>query len=873
LIITQTRRRSKYLTIFVVEKQKMTDNNFPPPFTLKSVLIGHSKEVRTLALLSDGQTIISGGRDNQVRVWGNNNSADNSTTNNSNTNTNDDVNMTNNTQLPTTTYQELSVIRDFQSWVLSLVGMDNLSFVAGCQDGTVRIFNGSWAFEASMGGHTASVNCLTRLPLLGNDFIASGSWDGTARIWNITSKTCTRILPGHENAVNILCLGNFFITSSSGQKLEGDVVGNVRLRVWPAQTSRLDGHGKESPVVIFDRAKPGEDNIHDYHTNSIRALCELSTPFSFASTSNDGSTRKYMIDNSSGALTCFSTCDNPPGFEGTPAFNYTCCSIRDPSGRYPGLEQVMVGSDDLCARIWDIDSNVIIQQINHPSAVWALLSLPNGDVVTACADGLVRVFTRDPNNALINLDGIQAFEGDAQSAREIMIAKLSGNGAQALDPNQFTPIESAPPGKSDQAVAVYLKNGKPWAYQWMAASQTWMEIGEAMGGVGDNRETLDNVAYDKVVAVAVDDPNGSGGTLNLKLGFNYNDNPWIVANEFVKKHDLGEHNVQQIVEFIYKQGGGKSIVGNSSSAAATSSSSSSSNNPPSSKKLRSFPPFPDALGVVFDKGNLDKCLQKIMELSASQRDPIVNDVNSKKELEGIVEILKQTSRYHASSFSEKQMDILCKRLMSWDLKDRFPALDLIRAVLTHPDSGVKFSGTRGQVFFVELCQMASAKGATVQVQLTATRAATNFFRFSGSNSAALTAVKDHQAPLDVLCSALAPSQESGVRFAVASLVLNVSNALCQTSKRSDRDTAVVAQCVRGISTILQHTPKFPLATVGGGVADDEITGLRCLLGLGCCALVEPNIVKSKLLTEIKANAVERGERCEKVWQEITELLG
>ena len=39
------------------------------------------------------------------------------------------------------------------------------------------------------------------------------------------------------------------------------------------------------------------------------------------------------------------------------------------------------------------------QVIPQPASVWDVCVLPNGDVVTACADNAARVFTRDPSRA------------------------------------------------------------------------------------------------------------------------------------------------------------------------------------------------------------------------------------------------------------------------------------------------------------------------------------------------------------------------------------------------------------------------------------------------------------------------------------------
>jgi len=38
---------------------------------------------------------------------------------------------------------------------------------------------------------------------------------------------------------------------------------------------------------------------------------------------------------------------------------------------------------------------VCVQSIEHPGCVWDVAFLPNGDLVTACSDGVARVWTRE----------------------------------------------------------------------------------------------------------------------------------------------------------------------------------------------------------------------------------------------------------------------------------------------------------------------------------------------------------------------------------------------------------------------------------------------------------------------------------------------
>ncbi|OVA10830.1 WD40 repeat [Macleaya cordata] len=52
---------------------------------------------------------------------------------------------------------------------------------------------------------------------------------------------------------------------------------------------------------------------------------------------------------------------------------------------------IVSGSEDCFAKIWK--DGVCVQSIEHPGCVWDAKFLENGDIVTACSDGVVRVWT------------------------------------------------------------------------------------------------------------------------------------------------------------------------------------------------------------------------------------------------------------------------------------------------------------------------------------------------------------------------------------------------------------------------------------------------------------------------------------------------
>ena len=61
-------------------------------------------------------------------------------------------------------------------------------------------------------GHENNVNSLSQaIP----EEIVSGSWDGTARVWDTATGKCKNVLDGHSHAVCVLALPNGIIITGS----------------------------------------------------------------------------------------------------------------------------------------------------------------------------------------------------------------------------------------------------------------------------------------------------------------------------------------------------------------------------------------------------------------------------------------------------------------------------------------------------------------------------------------------------------------------------------------------------------------------------------------------------------------------------------
>ena len=98
--------------------------------------------------------------------------------------------------------------------------------------------------------------------------LVTGSWDGTARVWDANTGKCLHVLEGHQHAVSVLSLPNGIVITGSQDKT---------LRLW--FKGQLQ---KEIP------------NAHD---DIIREICEV-PGIGFVSCSNDESVKLWSTDGS-----------------------------------------------------------------------------------------------------------------------------------------------------------------------------------------------------------------------------------------------------------------------------------------------------------------------------------------------------------------------------------------------------------------------------------------------------------------------------------------------------------------------------------------------------------------------------------------------
>lgn len=343
-------------------------------------------------------------------------------------------------------------------------------------------------------------------------YIVSGSWDKTAKVWR--NWECVATLKGHEQSVwAVLAVDHDRVLTASADKT---------IRLWSISSPA-------KPLAVFGG-----------HTDAVRGLTLLEGRESFASCGNDGNIHLYSLHGASAGAPI----QPVRVLSGHTSFVYSLATI-------PGGQGELVSSgEDRSVRIWR--DGALVQTITLPAiSVWSVSVLPNGDIVAGSSDAAARVFTRNPS--LIADEATLAAFDHAISTQTLNQTQVGDIKKDALP----GPEALSQPGTKEGQTKMVKNGDVVEAHQWSASGEQWVKIGEVVGGVGSGSKKLyEGKEYDYVFDVDIAD-----GVPPLKLPFNLSENPYAAAQRFLEKNDLAQEYIDQVVKFIETNTQGVSLGG------------------------------------------------------------------------------------------------------------------------------------------------------------------------------------------------------------------------------------------------------------------------------------------------------------------------
>lgn len=670
-------------------------------------------------------------------------------------------------------YQLSFELRGHEDDVRGICVCDNVGIATSSRDRTVRF----WSLDPSdkrkyhsskiLLGHTSFVGPLSWISP-NEEFpeggLVSGGMDTMVLVWDLRSGEKVQTLQGHKLQVTGVTLDNEDIVSSSVDSTlrrwrKGKLVEFWEAHNAPIQTviripsGEIVSGSSDTTIKLWKGKTCAQTFVG--HTDTVRGLSVM-PGVGIISASHDCTIRLWAL-----------TGQVLMEMVGHTAIVYSVDSHAS------GL--IVSGSEDHFAKIWK--DGVCVQSIEHPGCVWDAKFLENGDIVTACSDGVTRIWTVHSNKVADSLE-LEAY------ASELSQYKLSRKRVGGLKLEDLPGLEALQiPGTSAGQTKVVREADNGVAYSWDMKEQRWDKLGEVVDGPDDgmNRPILDGIQYDYVFDVDIGD-----GEPTRKLPYNRSDNPYDAADKWLLKENLPFSYRQQIVEFILQNTGQKDFTLNTSFRDPyTGASAYVPGQPSSMSAIPAKPTFkhiPKKGMLIFDAAQFDGILKKIMEFNNALLSDLEKKNLSMSELEisrvaAVVKILKDTSHYHCSSFADVDISLLLKLLKTWPPAMIFPVIDILRMTILHPDGAsllLKHVENQNDVL-MEMIEKVSSNPSLPANLLTGIRAVTNLFKSSSWYSW----LQKHRSEILDAFSSCYSSPNKNVQLSYSTLILNYAVLLIE----------------------------------------------------------------------------------------------
>jgi len=222
----------------------------------------------------------------------------------------------------------------------------------------------SFSQSTLLNGHQDAVSALVSA----GDWLLSGSWDTSIKVWSTDTWQCVRTLGDHTDSIRGLCVCNDKVVSCSDD-------GSIKVWTpgsWTCVRS-LDGHeGAVNAVVLCGSrlASAGDDGVINLWNTSSWS-CEVTVHHGAAEADGDSEGEQTDGIASSGSRTV-----------GVMSLEVVGQGAR---------MRLVSGSDDAAIKIWNTSSWTCERVLRaHQDEIWAMRCTSEGSLVTGSVDGTIR---------------------------------------------------------------------------------------------------------------------------------------------------------------------------------------------------------------------------------------------------------------------------------------------------------------------------------------------------------------------------------------------------------------------------------------------------------------------------------------------------
>eukprot|EP00536_Pseudo-nitzschia_multiseries_P001610 jgi/Psemu1/250736/estExt_Genewise1Plus.C_210004 len=735
-------------------------------------------------------------------------------------------------------------------------------YVSGCKDNLVRVFDSSsHQLKATLTGHEKPVTSMAFVSsgaAAGESkscdyrYLVTGSWDGTAKVWDIHRQALLATLTGHENST---CVTGLTPTADQPSTILKIATGSAGV----AQNNQVEGH---TVRVWSVNIQTGEvqcvhsvANDHDGPIRDIGVLGDGDSTGLLATCSNDGSVRLRSSDTGASVSILTFVQEQSPH----PPMLLSVAPIAETGSA--ATTDIVSSAEDGHVVAWnyqDRGNGTVAepQVILHPSCVWQVIGLPAGDFATCCQDGKLRIFTRASDRMATEAEK----EAFVHTVQEAITKKQAGPSAEEVAKFPLWETNLQKRGTSEGQVQLFNKSGTAIAAQWSMASQTWIEVGQVLGSADGG--TVDGVQYDHVFPIEVDLT--GGGVAKLQIGYNNGENQFVAAQRFIDAHNLPQHHLSEIANYIEQRvkSEGRTLGGPATGAAGGNPSSFSTPSAVTGVPMIFYEHLPVPAYKSFELSaktattTLEKMKKKIVEyghLSDSQLTVISS----------LMDTLAATNRYHSSRIENDKLTAISDMLESFPPSEVFPALDLARLTVAHPDAaGSSNAKYWNDIVCKALFMCADTSdlegSAAIAIPMLSLRLFANAFRGGPGSLQAVTS----QLESVLRCNEkFINSNNKNIRLSAATLLYNISFYV--HSKR-DAPSTIGSRVVSQVDAILKSKTYETEAII------------RSLMALGTVAIASPEAketAKSQfVVSRVEMSASPHGETAKALAKEVYNVL-
>ncbi|KAI0173020.1 PFU-domain-containing protein [Hypoxylon sp. FL1284] len=507
------------------------------------------------------------------------------------------------------------------------------------------------------------------------------------RATSTPSDNAERLLIGHARNVCALAVipgGRQIVSGSwdktariwSLQKWETEaILSGHEEAVWdvlPLDETTIATASADKNIRIYDLrtsvAGQVEPRSTIYTTEVVRALCKVPrghpSGADFASASNDGVIRLWKL-----------TGQQVGELLGHESFIYALATL--PSG------ELVSSGEDRTVRIWrGFDC---VQTITHPAiSVWTVSACQEtGDIVSGASDGVIRIFSRSPER-LASPDTLAQFDESVKSS-SIPQQQVGGINKEKLPGPDFLTTKSGT--KEGQVQMIREENGSVTAHQWSMGQQQWINVGTVVDAVGSSGRKVEynGQSYDYVFDVAIEE-----GQPSLKLPYNLSENPYTRAQKFIDDNELSQNFLDQVAQFIVANTQGATIGQNSGDSGGPNPYGTESRNQPADDAGRSRAKIlPQREYLYITAAKFEPIFKKILSINSA----LVAAGRKEYSLNPPAQVALETARQRLEAgepvLDEGTISLIVMMCTRWDYSNRLAPLDLLRCVATSP-AAVKF---------------------------------------------------------------------------------------------------------------------------------------------------------------------------------------